>query len=392
MRAQNMTTLAEPPPVLDARMAQHMDRMFPEGKAAGACAKLLAAAQYFAPAYGCRAEAVLPRAVRGLHGWRGHVPSRARRPLPRCAAAGIATAQMRKHRVERAPRWLLMMDAHLRHGELLALRPSQFLEPTSQRHMVDPAIILRPAEDGVPGKTGTADESSPANQQRLANVRRCEKRARIQDVFNGLRKGARSFCLASKESIEVELARLVGQLRGADPSGVKWTRRAAAYPRALATKLVTLFVDTAFQKEYEKRVVVACTGCCGGRALCMPWCSHATTLPAGGGILVGVPVFLDHRARSWGDKVTRPRWLRACLAASRARIRRHGHAMVIRWKPTLREVPRVVKKCPKAAAEHLQCLHENEGRTFNWEKELMMLEYLLSPENFSHVLILDAAT
>lgn len=110
----------------------------------------------------------------------------------------------------------------------------------------------------------------------------------------------------------------------------------------------------------------------------------------GAGMLVAVPVFLDHKARNFGDKVNRPRWLRACLAASRARIRRHGHAMVVRWKPTLREVPRVVKKCPKAAAQHLQCLHENEGRTFNWEKELLMLEYLLSPENFSHVLVLDA--
>ncbi|CAK0910290.1 unnamed protein product, partial [Prorocentrum cordatum] len=37
-----------------------------------------------------------------------------------------------------------------------------------------------------------------------------------------------------------------------------------------------------------------------------------------------------------------------------------------------------------------KCLRSAAHETFNWEKHRMMLEYLGSPENFSHVMVLDA--
>eukprot|EP00959_Pyramimonas_sp_CCMP1952_P054406 1137656-Pyramimonas_sp.AAC.1 len=38
-----------------------------------------------------------------------------------------------------------------------------------------------------------------------ASVRRCEKRALVQEVFNSLSAGTWRFCLASEQPLEVEL-------------------------------------------------------------------------------------------------------------------------------------------------------------------------------------------
>eukprot|EP00959_Pyramimonas_sp_CCMP1952_P302542 6330293-Pyramimonas_sp.AAC.1 len=103
-------------------MAQHMGRVFLEGKAAGSGEKLLAAVQCYVPAYGSRGESALPRAARAIRGWRRLVPSRTRRPPPWCAVEGIATGLMLEHGVSYALCWLLMVDAHLRPGERIALR------------------------------------------------------------------------------------------------------------------------------------------------------------------------------------------------------------------------------------------------------------------------------
>ena len=110
MRAENMSTLEELPTVLDAKMVHHMDRMFLEGKAAGAGEKLLAAVQYYVPAHGSRGEAVLPRAVRALRGWRRLMPQRTHRPLPWCMVACIAMLLAVRHAVGMALCWLLMVD------------------------------------------------------------------------------------------------------------------------------------------------------------------------------------------------------------------------------------------------------------------------------------------
>eukprot|EP00959_Pyramimonas_sp_CCMP1952_P362185 7585292-Pyramimonas_sp.AAC.1 len=66
MRMENVSDLSEAPPILDAKMVQHMDKVFFGGKAAGSGEELLAAVQYYVPAYGSRGESALPRAVRAI--------------------------------------------------------------------------------------------------------------------------------------------------------------------------------------------------------------------------------------------------------------------------------------------------------------------------------------
>eukprot|EP00443_Scrippsiella_acuminata_P112441 CAMPEP_0115628042 /NCGR_PEP_ID=MMETSP0272-20121206/29191_1 /TAXON_ID=71861 /ORGANISM="Scrippsiella trochoidea, Strain CCMP3099" /LENGTH=761 /DNA_ID=CAMNT_0003064487 /DNA_START=76 /DNA_END=2361 /DNA_ORIENTATION=- len=109
----------------------------------------------------------------------------------------------------------------------------------------------------------------------------------------------------------------------------------------------------------------------------------------GGGILILQAVLMD-ASRGWGKKQGfRPRWLRAILAANREHARTFGHALIVRSRPTEPQLtPWQIRQCGKKSAD--QCRKDNERENYNWEKHLMLAEYLNSPQNFSHVMMLDA--
>ncbi|CAK0910289.1 unnamed protein product, partial [Prorocentrum cordatum] len=54
---------------------------------------------------------------------------------------------------------------------------------------------------------------------------------------------------------------------------------------------------------------------------------------------------------SAGDRVTRPRWLRACLASNRVHTATHGHAHILRTRETLEIPQREQAKCAKKSDE-----------------------------------------
>lgn len=110
---------------------------------------------------------------------------------------------------------------------------------------------------------------------------------------------------------------------------------------------------------------------------------------SGGGILILQAVFMD-ASGVWGKKQGfRPRWLRAILSTNREHARRHGHALVLRAKPTQPQLTSwQTKRCGKKSKD--QCTRDNERENYNWEKHLMLADYLLSPQAFTHVLMLDA--
>jgi len=110
-----------------------------------------------------------------------------------------------------------------------------------------------------------------------------------------------------------------------------------------------------------------------------------------GGILLLQPVLLDRR-RGFGDdkkKLSRPRWLRAILSTNQKHIRKFGHTMVVRYRPSLQISEKELLTCKRALNEDA-CLARAEREHFNWEKEAAMVQYLQSSRNFSHVFILDA--
>eukprot|EP00440_Ansanella_granifera_P008422 gb/GFBE01009124.1/.p1 GENE.gb/GFBE01009124.1/~~gb/GFBE01009124.1/.p1 ORF type:complete len:363 (+),score=99.54 gb/GFBE01009124.1/:1-1089(+) len=110
-----------------------------------------------------------------------------------------------------------------------------------------------------------------------------------------------------------------------------------------------------------------------------------------GGMLILQPVLAD-AGGYWGqEKENRPRWLRSILATNRNHARKHGHAMIMRWKPTEPQVTTWQKAdCNKKSRSDSDCVKDWERENFNWEKHLMLYEYLLSDQKFTHVLMLDA--
>ncbi|CAE7739069.1 Nmral1, partial [Symbiodinium sp. CCMP2592] len=113
-----------------------------------------------------------------------------------------------------------------------------------------------------------------------------------------------------------------------------------------------------------------------------------------GGIVILQAVLSDSHA-TWGNSKDaqrledRPDWLRAILATNRAHAKTHGHAMVLRAHPTEPQLTDwMISDCGKKSLR--VCAKVNERETYNWEKHLMMQDYLLSPQAFTHVLMLDA--
>jgi len=87
----------------------------------------------------------------------------------------------------------------------------------------------------------------------------------------------------------------------------------------------------------------------------------------------------------------RPKWLRAILAANKAHVQARGHAMVLRWKPTEPQLTSWQRKfCDVNKKSEKDCQMNFERENVNWEKHLMLADYLKSPRNFSHVLMMDA--
>lgn len=121
--------------------------------------------------------------------------------------------------------------------------------------------------------------------------------------------------------------------------------------------------------------------------------------PSGGGMLI-LQLVLMNTGEVWGSDQDRPRWLRACLATNREYALRHGHAMVLRWKPSEPQLtPWQWRQCQEHKMNESECTMRNERENFNWEKHLAMSEYLAAAAdpgseqtggNFSHILVMDA--
>lgn len=108
-----------------------------------------------------------------------------------------------------------------------------------------------------------------------------------------------------------------------------------------------------------------------------------------GGILVLQVVLMDAQS-TWGkSSAARPHWLRAILATNRAHAKRHGHVMVLRAQPTQPQLTLWQwRRC--GMVDKAACVKTHDRDNFNWEKHLMMSDYLLSSQNFTHILMLDA--
>jgi hypothetical protein len=113
-----------------------------------------------------------------------------------------------------------------------------------------------------------------------------------------------------------------------------------------------------------------------------------------GGILL-VQLVLPDKYGDWvkpdisGSR--RPQWLRGVLSTNRAHVRSNGHRMVLRTQASEPQLtPWQIERCNAEGQNMTQCQSGNERENYNWEKHLMMIEYLENPAQFSHVVIMDA--
>jgi len=110
------------------------------------------------------------------------------------------------------------------------------------------------------------------------------------------------------------------------------------------------------------------------------------------GILL-VQLVLPDKYGDWvkpGDS-RRPLWLRAVFSTNRAHVRSNGHKMALRTQASEPQLtPWQIDKCNREGQSMEQCQSVFERENYNWEKHLMMIEYLENPAQFSHVVIMDA--
>jgi len=109
-------------------------------------------------------------------------------------------------------------------------------------------------------------------------------------------------------------------------------------------------------------------------------------------ILLVLTLIMDQGNNIWGQgrsqNLQRPLWLRACLVTNLLHLARHGHTMIIRWKPTLQLSEFYVGICHQRRIGN--CAAQFDREMLNWEKEKGLLDYLESQEGFTHVFAMDS--
>jgi integrase len=143
--------------VADLVLADYMDTLFLEKKAAAEGEKTLAALEFFQ----LELKGTLWHSRRALRGWRKCMPAQSRLPLPKGLMYGMAMLLCHRGHQDMALMTITAFDLYLRPGEALSLVGRNIIAPVavagSQFKMV--TVVVRDFEDGVPDKVGTYDNS-----------------------------------------------------------------------------------------------------------------------------------------------------------------------------------------------------------------------------------------
>lgn len=157
---------------MDLNLIEYFGELFWQGETVDAGSKLLATVAHRFSRFTRFGDAHLPRARRALQGWSKLVPPRTRQPAPWHAVCAVMGAVLFQGDDEDALVILLAFHLYLRPGELAELRAKSLLPPVGS--MGAPyhhwAVVIRPLEDGVPGKTGVFDATLAIGEPKLSFV------------------------------------------------------------------------------------------------------------------------------------------------------------------------------------------------------------------------------
>ena len=118
-----------------------------------------AAVRFFTPTLGRPSSQTLPQTVRAFKGWSLAAPGMQRLPLPIEVLGAVLGVLCSKRLHQLALRLFLQFTTYMRPGECSNLRIKQLVPPqmTAGSRFNLFAVLLRPAEDEIPGKTGVFD-------------------------------------------------------------------------------------------------------------------------------------------------------------------------------------------------------------------------------------------
>jgi integrase len=145
---------------LDSKVVTWFDLLYLRGHSPEDGSKFLAALQHFWPAL--RAHGGLVRSWRAVKGWKKLRPVFSRVPLPLTAFYGIVGALLWMEAWEEAIGVILMFACYLRPVDLLGLRSSSLIPPsttTTGSKSTSWALLLGDRELARPNKSGEYDES-----------------------------------------------------------------------------------------------------------------------------------------------------------------------------------------------------------------------------------------
>ena len=143
--------------LMDECLVEYLQDMFDDGRGVNDGVRTLAAIRFFHPSMGT----ALLRSSRALKGWQLAAPPMQRMPLPIEVLTAIMGVLLVRGHVEESLRLFLQFMTYLRPGECSSLLVKQVVAPQQSVHQVFRfwAILLNPAEDEIPGKTGVFDGS-----------------------------------------------------------------------------------------------------------------------------------------------------------------------------------------------------------------------------------------
>lgn len=146
---------------LDSVMIVYFDQLFWHGVAAAEGSKILAALKFFVPGCSRLAVAHVPRCHRAVQSWSRLRPGYQRLPVPWLVVCAMIGYLCSINVITVALMLLVQFRTYMRPGALDRLKVKQLIGPTG---MAGPrysfwAFNLSPAEDLIPGKTGTYDDA-----------------------------------------------------------------------------------------------------------------------------------------------------------------------------------------------------------------------------------------
>lgn len=143
---------------VDEELIRHFERLYLEGHQAFRGEKLLASLMFHYPGFGKNGGRKIPRAWRGLKGWRRLTPGRSRKPLLMGVWMALVVELCRMNMYAKAAFLAMMLSTYMRPGEMMGMRVEDLVPPVRGVSSYW-TVVVCPQERPARTKVGASDDS-----------------------------------------------------------------------------------------------------------------------------------------------------------------------------------------------------------------------------------------